>query len=160
MSRRNCGVRSGLFRFNCRQDAVTDCVYCTRPFCEQHGERGDDYMDVCARGSCRTKLVDLREHTEWRARVAESNKRNECAIEDCAEAMGNQCGRCRLLFCQKHVRPPDIRDRSIGSTVDRIFRGRALLTAGQMPGGRPELLLPSAGGPSLICAHCAKRPRR
>ena len=156
---RSCRYGSSFLRRGCGREAVSECVYCTRPFCDRHGERGEDYTHVCAGRRCREKLANLREQTKWRARVAKSNERNQCAIEGCFERMGPGCSRCRLLFCQKHVRTPDIRDRSIGSTVDRIFRGRALLTAGQAPGGRPELLLPSAGGPSLICAHCAKRPR-
>lgn len=101
----------------------------------------------------------MREQTQWRARVATSNRRNECAIERCAERMRHQCSRCRLLFCGEHVRPPDIRDRSLGSTFDNIIRGRALLTVGSLPAGRPEQLLPSDSGPVLLCAHCAGRPR-
>ena len=159
-SARPCKFGSSFRRRGCGREAVSECVYCTRPFCEKHGERGEDYTHVCAGRRCREKLANLRKQTEWRARVAGSNRRNECAIEGCPERMRHQCSRCRLLFCQEHVRSPDIRDRSFGSTVDRILRARAVLTAAQVPGGRPELLLPAAGGPDLICAHCAKRPRR
>ncbi len=159
MSSGACKFGSSFLRRGCGRRAVSECVYCTRPFCRQHGERGEDYTHVCAGRSCRAKLEDLREQQEWRARVAGSNRRNECALEGCRERMGAGCSRCRLQFCQDHLRPPDIRDRSLKSTIDKIIHGRALLTVASLPAGRPERLLPSDPGPSLICTHCAERPR-
>ncbi|MYI83576.1 MAG: hypothetical protein F4056_09985 [Chloroflexi bacterium] len=160
MRAQGCKFGSSFLRRGCGRRAVSECVYCTRPFCDAHGERGEDYMHVCAGRRCRARFEDLREQTEWRARVAASNTRNECAIEGCQERMGPGCSRCRLQFCQDHVRPPDIRDRSLASTFDKIIQGRALLTVASLPAGRPEKLLPAVGGPDLICAHCAERPRR
>ena len=160
MRAQGCKFGSSFLRRGCGRRAVSECVYCTRPFCDAHGERGEDYMHVCAGRRCRARFEDLREQTEWRARVAASNTRNECAIEGCQERMGPGCARCRLQFCQDHVRPPDIRDRSLASTFDKIIQGRALLTVASLPAGRPEKLLPAVGGPDLICAHCAERPRR
>ncbi len=156
---RSCKFGSSFLRRGCGREAVSDCVYCTRPFCDTHGERSEDYTHVCAGRRCREKLVRLREHTEWRSRVAGSNQRNECAIERCSERMGYSCMRCRLLFCREHVRLPDIRDRSIGSTMDRMFRARAIQITAFAPGGRAGPLLPPAGEPAYICAHCTKRPR-
>ena len=160
MRAQGCKFGSSFLRRGCGRRAVSDCVYCARPFCEQHGERGEDYMHVCAGRRCRAKLEDLREQTQWRARVAASNGRNECALEGCRERMRHQCSRCRLLFCREHVRPPDIRDRSLASTFDKIIQGRALLTVASLPAGRPDQLLPADAGPVLICAHCVGRPRR
>lgn len=159
MSARACKFGSSFMRRGCGRHSVGECVYCARPFCRRHGERGENYADVCAGRRCQAKLADLREQTQWRARVTASNGRNECAIEGCAQRMRHQCSRCRLLFCREHVRPPDIRDRSLGSTFDTIIHGRALLTVASLPAGRPERLLPADPGPSFLCAHCADRPR-
>ncbi|MYE45555.1 MAG: hypothetical protein F4X25_02160 [Chloroflexi bacterium] len=160
MSAQPCRYGSSFMRRGCGRRAVSECVYCTRPFCAAHGERGEDYTHVCAGRRCRAKLEDLREQTGWRARVAGSNGRNECAMEACRERMRHQCSRCRLLFCREHVRSPDIRDRSLKSTFDNIIHGRALIALASLPAGRPEQLLPAAEGPSLICAHCATRRTR
>ena len=108
-----CGFGSGFLRRGCARDAITDCVYCGRPFCEQHGERAEDYMDVCAGKRCSEKLRDLRAHTEWRSRVSAANRVSVCAVEDCAERMRHQCSRCRMLFCREHIREREIADHSV-----------------------------------------------
>ena len=127
-----CAFGSGFLRRGCGRPAVSDCVYCARPFCDGHGERGEEYHDVCARARCRGKLRDLRAHAEWRDRAAGSNRAGVCAIGDCGERMRHQCSRCRLLCCAGHVRERTVRDRSRG---------------------------PAAGAPALVCAHCAERLR-
>ena len=73
-SARPCKFGSSFRRRGCGREAVSECVYCTRPFCEKHGERGEDYTHVCAGRRCREKLANLRKQTEWRARVAGSNQ--------------------------------------------------------------------------------------
>lgn len=152
-----CKFRSGFLRRGCGRDAVTDCVYCTSPFCEKHGERGPDYTDVCARKLCSEKLRDLREHTEWRDGAAQSNKRDECAGEECAAAMGQQCALCRLHFCTSHVRPPNYQDRSLLTRAEMGAQDHLIVSAGREPFGRPELFMSPSGPPQLICEHCAGR---
>ncbi len=117
-------------RRGCYREAVSDCVYCARPFCAEHGERGEDYTDVCARKRCRKKLLDLRAHSQWRGRVSGSNRVSVCATEDCAERMRHQCSRCRLLFCREHVRDREIGDHSVQ---------------------------PAAKVLALVCIHCSER---
>lgn len=127
-----CRFGSGLLRRGCGREAITDCVYCTEPFCEAHGERAEDYLDVCARKRCREKLLDLRAHSHWRQSAAASNRLSVCAIEECAERMRHQCSRCRLLFCADHVRDREVSDHSVRPA-------RKVL--------------------ALVCAHCADRTR-
>lgn len=112
MSAQSCEFGSGFLRRGCGRDAVTDCVYCGRPFCEQHGERAEDYMDVCAARRCSEKLRDVRAHAQWRQRMSDSNRVSVCASEHCAERMHNQCSRCRLVFCPDHVREREVSDHS------------------------------------------------
>ena len=125
-----CGYGSGFLRRGCGRPADGECVYCARPFCGGHGERGEDYMEVCARARCRGKLRDLRAHEQWRVRGAGANRSAVCAIEGCAERMRHQCSRCRLLCCAEHLRARTVRDRS---------------------------RQPAAEVPALVCAHCAER---
>ena len=156
MSRRNCGVRSGLFRFNCLDAAIADCVYCDRPFCEQHGERGEDYEDVCARTGGRELLRDIRTVVAWRARGGEANKRNQCPVDGCEEGMDHQCVRCRLLFCRRHVRG---RPHPRGSAM-RVFDVVTLYKAHHdMASIRfPNLVRsPRTNAPGLVCGHCYHR---
>ncbi len=125
-----CTYGGGLLRRGCGQAAVTDCVYCARPFCEEHGQRGAQYMDVCSRTRCQRKREDLDAHTEWRARMELSNRVSVCADERCDSRMRHECSRCRLLFCADHVRE---------------MRGRD--SSRQRP----------AGIKALVCAHCGER---
>ena len=125
-----CAYGNGFLRRGCGRQAVTDCVYCARPFCEGHGKRADDYMDVCARKRCREKLQDMRAHKEWRERVEVSNRISVCANEECGARLRHECSRCRLLFCEEHVKEQRVKDNS------------------QQPA--PEVL-------ALICAHCSGR---
>ena len=108
-----CGFGSGFLRRGCRRDAITDCVYCGRRFCGEHGERAEDYMDVCAGKRCQEKLHDVREHAQWRRRVSEANRVSVCAVEGCVERLRHQCSRCRLLFCPEHIREREIADHSV-----------------------------------------------
>ena len=125
-----CTYGGGLLRRGCGQAAVTDCAYCARPFCEQHGERGSHYMDVCSRTRCQRKREDLDAHTRWQGRVEPSNRVSVCADERCGARMRHECSRCRLLFCAEHV---------------RAMRGRD--SSRQRP----------AAVKALVCAHCAQR---
>ena len=132
----NCTFDGALLRSGCGRPAVTDCVYCARPFCQEHGERGErgergeQYMDVCSRKRCRAKLLDLRAHDEWKARAGHANRVSVCAREDCEVRLRHECSRCRLLFCEDHVREMRVRDTSRQPAVQ--FR-------------------------ALVCKHCAQR---
>ena len=125
-----CTFGGGFLRSGCGRRAVTDCVYCTRPFCQEHGERGEQYMDVCARKRCQDKRRDLEAHDEWKARVEHANRVSVCASEDCNARLRHQCSRCGLLFCEEHVSVMRVRDTS-----------------------RP----PATEVQALVCAHCAER---
>ncbi len=124
-----CGVSLGVFQGVCRQPAVAICVYCNRPFCADHGQRGPDHTDTCSRRICRKKTRDLAAHLAWKERAGESNKVSGCAREDCTERMHHQCSRCRLMFCGRHV-------QSVRTEAD----------------GAPEVRI-------AICEHCRKRGR-
>ena len=130
MNAQPCGFGSGLLRRGCGRAAVSDCVYCGRPFCAEHGERAENYTDVCAGKRCREKLQDLRAHAQWRERASASNRVSVCAIEECAERQRHQCSRCRLLFCRDHVSNREVRDHSVQ---------------------------PAATVLALVCAHCLER---
>jgi hypothetical protein len=119
-----------MLRRGCGRQAITDCVYCARPFCEEHGERGDQYMDVCVRRHCQEKLRDVRAHEQWKRRVEVSNAVSVCADEECNSRLRHQCSRCRLLFCEAHVEERRVRD----------FRAR-----------------PAIDVLALVCAHCHGR---
>ena len=171
MSARMCAFGSGLRHGGCHREAMRQCHYCSRPFCDEHSQRDEDDTRVCAGRRCQQQLADVRELKEWRARVAAANRRDECAIETCLERMRQRCARCRLQFCQAHVRFPDARKRPlkvrITGFIDRIIHYRGLTTIGSAPGGRPELLMgnefraPTRSHPSnrravLMCTHCAE----
>lgn len=125
-----CTFGGGFLRSGCGAPAVTDCVYCARPFCQQHGERGEQFMDVCARKRCRDKRRDLEAHNEWKARVEQSNQVSVCADETCQARMRHLCSRCKLLFCHEHVREMRVRDTSRQPPIEVH---------------------------ALVCAHCAER---
>jgi len=126
----SCAFGGGLLRPGCGREAVTDCVYCARPFCHEHGERGEHYMDVCAGKRCREKLRDARAHEEWRARVAASNRVSVCADEGCGSRLGHECSRCRMLFCAIHVREQRVKDTRRQPAIEVV---------------------------ALVCAHCSER---
>ena len=125
-----CTYGGGFLRRGCGRAAVTDCVYCARPFCDEHGERLADYMDVCARKRCQRKRQDLDAHNEWKARVEPANRVSVCADESCDTRMRHQCSRCRLMFCADHVREMRVRDTTRN---------------------------PPADVKAAVCAHCAQR---
>ena len=125
-----CGFGARFMRRGCGRQAVSDCVYCARAFCAEHGERGEHYMDVCSRKRCREKLRDLRAHEEWRARVEGSNRISVCAFESCDSRLRHQCSRCQMLFCAEHVKEQRIRDNSQQPSIEVL---------------------------ALICRHCAER---
>ncbi len=125
-----CAHRLGLFRPGCGRDAVAACVYCGAPFCEEHGERHEDYADVCLRKRCRTKYGDVHEHQEFVRRHSNSNRMSVCAHQDCRERMQHRCARCLLQFCDEHVGERD--------TIDTNNPKRAEVRA-------------------LVCDHCHDR---
>jgi hypothetical protein len=99
----SCSHSEGFLRGTCGKQAVAECVYCGRAFCEAHGERGPDYTDACDRKSCTAKLRDVFAHQDWRDRMRGANRVSVCAHEGCEERMHHECSRCRLLFCGTHV---------------------------------------------------------
>ena len=113
-----CSYGGGFLRRGCGREAVTDCVYCDRPFCADHGERGDHYMDVCARKRCQDKLRDVEEHNAWKLRAEPANKVNVCANEECDARLRHVCSRCRLYFCEAHVRERRVTDNSQNPPVE------------------------------------------
>ena len=125
-----CTYGGGFLRRGCGRAAVTDCVYCARPFCDEHGERLPQYMDVCARKGCQRKRDDLDAHTAWKERAEPANRVSVCADEDCDTRMRHQCSRCRLLFCADHVREMRVRDTTRN---------------------------PPADVKAAVCTHCARR---
>ena len=130
MNAQFCRFGSGFLRRGCNREAASDCVYCGRPFCAEHGERGENYTDVCAGKRCREKLRDMRAHAQWRERASASNRVSVCAIEGCAERQRHQCSRCRLLFCPEHVRNREVPDNSIQPALKVL---------------------------AVVCAHCRER---
>ncbi len=128
----SCRVGVGLFRNTCGRDAVSTCVYCGRPFCDRHGELGDDHSHVCSRKICRRKRRDVLQHLQWKQAVYESNKVSVCGRDGCGERMRHTCSKCRLLFCNEHV------------TAVRAVRG-ASSRDGIVPG--------------MVCEHCRDRSK-
>lgn len=127
-----CTLGGGLLRRACGAVAIAACVYCGEPFCADHGERGPDYTDVCARRECVAKQRDVESHIEWRHTMQAANDVSVCAAEACEDRMRHQCARCRLLFCSEHVKEVD----AVDSSTYPAQRSRA-----------------------LVCEHCAARQK-
>lgn len=127
-----CETAMGLLRRACGRPAITSCVYCGKPFCDRHGERGPDYMDVCSRSECQGKLRDIQEHQSWRREGAGSNSVSVCAEPECGLRLQHQCYQCRLGFCDAHLKEQDFTDKN--RTPPRRVR-------------------------ALICAHCLARSK-
>lgn len=125
-----CSVTEGLLRRRCERASIATCVYCGRPFCDGHGERAPDHEDTCSRRPCRIKRADVRRHVEWKRRNHGANRMSICAWEECESRMEHQCVRCRMMFCNEHVRK---RQRATAPRRDQ----------------------PPVSG--LICDHCAGR---
>jgi hypothetical protein len=100
----SCEHGGSLLRRTCGRAAVAECVYCGKPFCETHGELGPDFTNVCDRKTCVAKLHDVEAHLEWKQRVYNANRISICAHDGCEDRMHHVCSRCRLLFCESHVR--------------------------------------------------------
>lgn len=126
----DCDFSPWFLRGRCRRAAVSECVYCGHPFCERHGERGPDFTDACARKSCTRKVRDLAAHIEWKRRVMSANSISVCAEEICQERMHHTCSRCRLNFCQAHVKEKTVTNRTVQPSRREI---------------------------QLICVHCRER---
>lgn len=100
----SCEHGGGLLRRTCGRAARAECVYCGRPFCETHGVQGPDYTNVCDRKNCVIKLQDVESHLQWKQHVHNANRTSICAHEGCEDRVHHVCSRCRLLFCEAHVR--------------------------------------------------------
>lgn len=125
-----CTDGRAFLRRACGRPAVGACVYCGEPFCAEHGERGDDYIEVCRRKTCQAKFADVRAHQEWRTRAELWNRTSVCAHEECEERMAHRCQRCRLMFCSEHLRPRTIVERDVDGVRQQTV---------------------------LLCPHCAAR---
>lgn len=108
-----CSFGGGFIRRRCKKQAATDCVYCARPFCAQHGERGSNYLDVCSRKHCQEKLIDLRAHERWKAIGEKSNQISLCGFETCDSKIRHQCSRCQILFCATHIKEQKLRSHPL-----------------------------------------------
>lgn len=127
-----CEHGSGLFRRACGRAAMGECVYCARAFCVDHGTRGEEFIEVCMRPTCRTKAQDVLRHQEWRRTHAEANRAARCAHDQCEERMRHECSQCRLSFCEAHVH-----ERAVTS----------------------HLTTPAQRVLVVMCAHCTARRR-
>lgn len=127
-----CEHGGGLLRRTCGREALADCVYCGKPFCEAHGEQGPDYTNVCDRKACMVKRQDVQEHLQWKQRVYNANRISICAHEGCEDRMHHVCSRCKIMFCAAHVREETV-----------VIRGT------RPP--RREL--------TVVCFHCRDRRR-
>ncbi len=125
-----CDYGGRFWRAGCGREAVAECVYCGRPFCAAHGDRGPDYTDACHRRVCRTKLADVAAHQDWRQRMQVANAVGLCAEDGCAERSQHACSRCRLHFCIAHVHERTVLNR---------------------------LTTPARRELALVCAHCHER---
>ena len=115
----SCRISLGMFRGACDRPAVARCVYCGRPFCAEHGERGADHADSCSRRRCRAKRKDIAAHLEWKRRVSDSNRAAVCAHEGCGNRARRQCSRCDLLFCEQHVKDLRVAQSGVGGRDQR-----------------------------------------
>jgi len=106
-----CSFSKGFLRGSCGLEATGQCVYCGEPFCDDHGTHGEDYLEVCNRPKCRAKFDDVQTHQEWIRRVRAANSVSICAIEGCQTRMQHGCGRCRLIFCNDHLKAMQIVER-------------------------------------------------
>ena len=166
MSTDRCTFGAGFLRRGCRREVVSQCVYCSSPFCDEHG---DDGTNVCSQEPCRENLLDTRELADWRRRVARSNRHGVCAIETCRNRMSLPCSRCQLRFCDDHLRHRRIRVRSPKSPTAQFLSALTMFIAhGQrfVMGGRfrplGQALHPgepraSSQRASFICTHCDER---
>lgn len=99
-----CTSGGGLFRKACGRPATGQCVYCGEPFCDRHGEHGEEYHEVCDRKACLAKYADVRQHKRWVQAHAHWNRDGLCAEDACESRMEHACERCRLRFCPEHLR--------------------------------------------------------
>lgn len=106
-----CTSGGGFLRRGCGAPPIGQCVYCGSPFCVDHGELGVDYHEVCSRTSCRRRYADVQSHRSWIEARAPRNETAMCAEDACMDRMEHQCQRCRLRFCDAHVRASDVVDR-------------------------------------------------
>lgn len=99
-----CTIGGGFLRRACGAKPIGQCVYCGAPFCEQHGELGPDYHEVCIRPHCQAKFADVRGHREWIDAHRAPNRVSICAEDGCTERMQHLCQRCQLRFCEDHLK--------------------------------------------------------
>lgn len=92
---------------------------------------GEDYYEICSRERCQAKYQDLSNHRDWVARQHHDNLAGYCAAEECDGAPEIGCERCRLRFCQPHVRATSVR-------VVELMGGESVRS-------------------QLLCHHCAGR---
>ncbi len=114
-----CTHKSGGFlrKRSCGVAASGQCVYCGEPFCDEHGIHGEEYHEVCVRESCKAKYDDLFHHRDWVARQQHANIEGRCAAEECEGDPEIGCERCRLRFCQGHLRPKTVREGDLDRVV-------------------------------------------
>jgi len=114
----------------CGVPGMAVCQYCGRSYCASHGERLADGQEICQRPTCQRKKADIERHFAYKDGVTQRNGGRLCGYEDCAEAPGLQCSKCKGLFCVRHLTEEAIEERR----AEGVVRVRATL-----------------------CRHCSKR---
>ncbi|MEX2446445.1 MAG: hypothetical protein WD734_03820 [Dehalococcoidia bacterium] len=128
----SCTLGGGFLRRACGKEPVGQCVYCGAPFCNEHGEHGEDYHEICARPVCQAKYQDVRDHREWIEAHRYRNATSLCGEDGCEERMQHSCQRCRLRFCELHLQMRPVIERR--------------------PSGTEKVML-------MLCVHCGERRR-
>lgn len=94
-------VRYRLFR--CRSRPVAVCVYCGRPFCNDHGRFLSNAATVCNHPDCARRLVEIEEFKAYKLEAEARNLAGTCGHPGCPAEVWGQCSRCRRLFCEEHL---------------------------------------------------------
>ena len=101
VSQKSC-YSGRLFR-RCKQPSVGACQYCSRSFCDQHGDLLEENQQVCRRQTCQNKVADLKAHKAYLGLIAERNGENSCGVPGCDDERWGQCSNCKGVFCGSHL---------------------------------------------------------
>lgn len=103
MSKRTC--RHGPIWSHCGRQAISQCVFCGQAFCDAHGRRGVDGLDVCQRSRCVSKVSDLDSHRQYLEVVDAQNRVGLCGLSGCEDRYSASCSSCQRFYCPEHVLP-------------------------------------------------------
>lgn len=128
MPSRTC--RHGAIWSRCGREPISSCVYCGRAFCDLHGRKGVQGLDVCDRPRCEAKIEDLSSHSAYLEAVDLRNKVGICGAAQCQSRYEASCSSCQRFFCDEHVRPREdaagIGDTRYISACDHCWARRKL----------------------------------